>query len=176
MGKELEKVALSRGHEIVCIIDINNQDDFESEAFRSADVAIEFTNPMAFAIQIFKNAFGQSDGGSAWCIEFVNMVRFTHSHVVCRKLVHNLCQVFVDGGENGYSQAEIRRPEQGLSLFLAKFFYLVTMLGHPSGAALNQFYTGFEGSDIVTVGYHRKKLCVFLRFPPKEYHLSLTLH
>ena len=45
MGKELEKVALSRGHEIVCIIDINNQEDFESEAFKSADVAIEFTNP-----------------------------------------------------------------------------------------------------------------------------------
>lgn len=31
MGKEIEKVALSRGHEIVSIIDINNQDDFESE-------------------------------------------------------------------------------------------------------------------------------------------------
>ena len=46
MGKEIEKVARSRGHEIVCIIDINNQDDFESEAFKSADVAIEFTNPM----------------------------------------------------------------------------------------------------------------------------------
>lgn len=46
MGKEIEKVALSRGHEIVCIIDVNNQDDFASEAFRSADVAIEFTNPM----------------------------------------------------------------------------------------------------------------------------------
>lgn len=45
MGKELEKLALSRGHEIVCIIDIDNQEDFESEAFRSADVAIEFTNP-----------------------------------------------------------------------------------------------------------------------------------
>lgn len=45
MGKELEKVALSRGHQIVCIIDVDNQDDFESEAFRSADVAIEFTNP-----------------------------------------------------------------------------------------------------------------------------------
>lgn len=36
MGKELEKVALSRGHQIVCIIDVDNQDDFESEAFRSA--------------------------------------------------------------------------------------------------------------------------------------------
>lgn len=35
MGKEIEKVARSRGHEIVCIIDINNQDDFESEAFKS---------------------------------------------------------------------------------------------------------------------------------------------
>ena len=46
MGKEIEKVARSRGHEIVCIIDINNQDDFESEAFKSTDVAIEFTNPM----------------------------------------------------------------------------------------------------------------------------------
>ena len=33
MGKEIEKVALSRGHEIVSIIDINNQDDFESEAY-----------------------------------------------------------------------------------------------------------------------------------------------
>ena len=27
MGKELEKVALSRGHQIVCIIDVDNQDD-----------------------------------------------------------------------------------------------------------------------------------------------------
>ena len=46
MGKEIERIALNRGHEIVCIIDLNNQQDFESEAFRSADVAIEFTNPM----------------------------------------------------------------------------------------------------------------------------------
>ena len=47
MGKEIEKIALNRGHEIVSIIDINNQEDFESDAFKSADVAIEFTNPMA---------------------------------------------------------------------------------------------------------------------------------
>ena len=46
MGKMIEQIALQRGHEIVCIIDIDNQDDFASEAFRSADVAIEFTNPM----------------------------------------------------------------------------------------------------------------------------------
>ena len=35
MGKEIEKIALSRGHEIVSIIDINNQEDFESDAFKS---------------------------------------------------------------------------------------------------------------------------------------------
>ncbi len=47
MGKEIERIALGRGHEIVCIIDIDNPDDFRSEAFRSADVAIEFTNAKA---------------------------------------------------------------------------------------------------------------------------------
>lgn len=45
MGKMIEKIAISRGHEIVSIIDIDNLQDFESEAFASADVAIEFTNP-----------------------------------------------------------------------------------------------------------------------------------
>lgn len=45
MGREIEQIAQKRGHEIVSIIDIDNQADFESEAFRSADVAIEFTVP-----------------------------------------------------------------------------------------------------------------------------------
>lgn len=47
MGHMIENIARQRGHEIVCIIDINNMDDIESDAFRSADVAIEFTNPTA---------------------------------------------------------------------------------------------------------------------------------
>ncbi len=33
MGKIIEKVALSRGHGVVCRIDIDNQNDFESDAF-----------------------------------------------------------------------------------------------------------------------------------------------
>ena len=45
MGHIIESIALERGHEIVCIIDQNNLCDFESEAFASADVAIEFTTP-----------------------------------------------------------------------------------------------------------------------------------
>ena len=45
MGKTIEQIARQRGHQIVSIIDINNTADFDSEAFRSADVAIEFTTP-----------------------------------------------------------------------------------------------------------------------------------
>jgi len=56
MGKEIEKIALSRGHQIVSIIDLNNQDDFTSEAFKSADVAIEFTAPTV-AYNNYINAF-----------------------------------------------------------------------------------------------------------------------
>ena len=45
MGRMIEQIALQRGHEIVSIIDIDNQEEFQSEAFRSAEVAIEFTTP-----------------------------------------------------------------------------------------------------------------------------------
>lgn len=45
MGKTIERIAKNRGHEIVCIIDADNSNDFQSAAFASADVAIEFTAP-----------------------------------------------------------------------------------------------------------------------------------
>lgn len=45
MGHIIEQIAIERGHEVVCIIDQDNIDDFESDAFASADVAIEFTTP-----------------------------------------------------------------------------------------------------------------------------------
>lgn len=45
MGHMIEAIARNRGHEIVSIIDIDNLADFDSDAFRSAEVAIEFTAP-----------------------------------------------------------------------------------------------------------------------------------
>jgi 4-hydroxy-tetrahydrodipicolinate reductase len=45
MGKIIEQIALQRKHQIVAIVDVNNPQDFNSEAFASADVAIEFTAP-----------------------------------------------------------------------------------------------------------------------------------
>ena len=56
MGKIIERIALERGHEIVSVIDIDNREDFQSEAFRSADVAIEFTTPH-IALQNYDEAF-----------------------------------------------------------------------------------------------------------------------
>lgn len=45
MGRMIEGIALERGHNVVCRIDKDNLGDFDSAAFREADVAIEFTAP-----------------------------------------------------------------------------------------------------------------------------------
>ena len=72
MGKEIERIALSRGHQIVSIIDLNNQDDFTSEAFKSADVAIEFTAPtVAYNnyIKAFNAGVKVVSGSTGWMDE-----------------------------------------------------------------------------------------------------------
>jgi len=45
MGKEVEAVAQSKGHQVVLRIDRDNIKDFDSEIFNHSDVAIEFTTP-----------------------------------------------------------------------------------------------------------------------------------
>ncbi len=54
MGHMIEQIALLRGHEIVCTIDAGDEAKFESEAFRSADVAIEFTTPQTAEANVRK--------------------------------------------------------------------------------------------------------------------------
>ena len=56
MGHEIEKIAIARGHTIVSIIDVNNVADFDSPAFKSADVAIEFSTPES-AINNYRKCF-----------------------------------------------------------------------------------------------------------------------
>ena len=69
MGHMIEEVALSRGHEIVCRIEptptlpegkeiYSPEVGFQSEGFRSADVAIEFTTP-ATAEENIRKAWAQ---------------------------------------------------------------------------------------------------------------------
>lgn len=54
MGKMIEGIAQSRGHEITCRIDVDNQLEFESESFRGSDVAIEFTTPATAELNVRK--------------------------------------------------------------------------------------------------------------------------
>ena len=78
MGKMIEQIAISRGHEIVSIIDIDNQEEFDSPAFASADVAIEFTSPTA-AYGNYLKAFAKDvkvvSGSTGWMAEHGEEVR-----------------------------------------------------------------------------------------------------
>jgi 4-hydroxy-tetrahydrodipicolinate reductase len=96
MGRMIEEIALSRGHQIVCKIDVDNQADFDSDAFRSADVAIEFTNP--------SSAFGN----------------------ICRAFEQGVKVVSGSTGWREQHDAEIRQfcTEQGKTLFWASNFSL----------------------------------------------------
>ena len=78
MGRMIEEIALSRGHEIVSIIDVDNLQDFDSDAFRSADVAIEFTAPQV-AYDNYLRAFAQGvkvvSGSTGWLKDHGDDVR-----------------------------------------------------------------------------------------------------
>jgi 4-hydroxy-tetrahydrodipicolinate reductase len=54
MGKEIEKIALSRKHEIVLKIDIDNQQDLNTTNLNKADVAIDFSVPTSAYDNIMK--------------------------------------------------------------------------------------------------------------------------
>jgi len=78
MGKMIEQIAISRGHEIVSVIDIDNQEEFESDAFRSADVAIEFTAPtVAYGnyLKAWKAGVKVVSGSTGWLKEHGEDVR-----------------------------------------------------------------------------------------------------
>ena len=69
MGRMIEQIALERGHEIVCKIDADNQEEFDSPAFATTDVAIEFTTPTA-AYGNYLKAFAHNvkvvSGSTGW--------------------------------------------------------------------------------------------------------------
>ena len=95
MGKAIERFALARGHEVVARIDIDNPQDFDSDAFRSADVAIEFTTPLTAAANCRKaleRGVRVVSGSTGWaaampelkygCSEaYVDYVKDSHGHI-----------------------------------------------------------------------------------------------
>ncbi len=54
MGKEIEQIALSRGHKISLIVDINNAATYTIDELKKADAAIEFSTPESAINNIYK--------------------------------------------------------------------------------------------------------------------------
>lgn len=130
MGHEIERIARSRGHEIVAIIDRDNHDDFDSEGFASADVAIEFTAP-AVAYDNIKEAFARG----------VKVVSGTTGWIADReKEVKELCQ-------NGATLFWASNFSLGVAIFSAVNKYLASIMNR------------FENYDVsMTEVHHIHKL------------------
>lgn len=78
MGHAIERHAVARGHEIVARIDRHNPEEWDSEALKGADVAIEFSTP-ATAVDNILRALGLGlpvvSGTTAWTAEMPRVRR-----------------------------------------------------------------------------------------------------
>ncbi len=54
MGKEIEQIALSRGHKIVLKVDVDNATSYTIDELKKADAAIEFSTPETAINNIYK--------------------------------------------------------------------------------------------------------------------------
>lgn len=133
MGKMIEQVALSRGHEIVSIIDVNNRADFDSEAFASADVAIEFTTPQSAYDNIcraFEKNVKVVSGSTGWQKE--------HGEEV-KRMCSSCRQADPAGGKDG---------EGGHTLFWASNFSVGVAIFSAVNRYLAKLMNGFGDYDV----------------------------
>lgn len=139
MGKMIEKIARDRGHEIVSIIDINNQSDFESKAFASADVAIEFTAPhVAYSnyLKAWKAGVKVVSGSTGWFKEHGDDVRtacekegktlFWASNFSVGVAIFSAVNKFLAKIMNAFPQYDVEETET----------HHVHKLDHPSGTGI----------------------------------------
>ncbi len=139
MGRMIEQIALERGHDIVCRIDIDNPQDFESEAFRSADVAIEFTAPTV-AYGNVQKAFAAGvkvvSGSTGWFAQHEAEVRrqceaegrtlFWASNFSVGVAIFGAVNRYLARIMNGFPQYDVEMEET----------HHVHKLDHPSGTAI----------------------------------------
>lgn len=140
MGKMIEQIAKDRGHEIVCVIEIDNQQDFDSEAFKSADVAIEFTSPTA-AFGNYQKAFRHNvkvvSGSTGWmkdhgdevrqmCSEKGGQTLFWASNFSIGVAIFSAVNRYLAKIMNGFTQYDVRMEET----------HHIHKLDAPSGTAI----------------------------------------
>lgn len=79
MGREIEQIALSRGHEVKLKIDINNSEELNIQNLKDIDVAIEFTIPKS-AISNYKTCFDAGvpvvSGTTGWLNQWDEIVNY----------------------------------------------------------------------------------------------------
>ena len=140
MGRMIEQIAKDRGHEIVSIIDVDNQQNFDSEAFKSADVAIEFTNPTAAYgnyLKAFKNNVKVVSGSTGWmkdhgddvrqmCSEEGGQTLFWASNFSIGVAIFSAVNRYLAKIMNGFTQYDVRMEET----------HHIHKLDAPSGTAI----------------------------------------
>ena len=140
MGRMIEQIAKDRGHEIVCVIDVDNQQDFDSEAFKSADVAIEFTNPTAAYgnyLKAFRHNVKVVSGSTGWMKEHGDDVRrmcsaeggqtlFWASNFSVGMAIFSAVNRYLAKIMNGFPQYDVRMEET----------HHIHKLDAPSGTAI----------------------------------------
>jgi 4-hydroxy-tetrahydrodipicolinate reductase len=153
MGREIEKIALERNHEIILKIDVDNQREATVENIKKADVAIDFSTPgSAFAniLKCFDAGIPVVCGTTGWIDKIDEITE------LCRK--EN--QTFFYASNFSL----------GVNLFFALNKYLATMMNNhqtydvtikeihhihkldaPSGTAISL------ANDIITAVNHKKK-------------------
>lgn len=161
MGKMIEEIALSRGHEIVSIIDVNNQEEFESERFASADVAIEFTAPqVAYAnyMKCWAKGVKVVSGSTGWLKEHGDDVRsacendgktlFWASNFSVGVAIFSAVNKYLAKIMNGFPQYDVKMEET----------HHIHKLDHPSGTGITlaeQIVERLDRKDNWTMGYLR---------------------
>lgn len=158
MGKMIEKIAIGRGHEIVSIIDVDNQQDFDSKEFASADVAIEFTSPQAAYgnyLRAFSHGVKVVSGSTGWMKDHGDDVRhmcteggqtlfwasnFSVGVAIFSAVNRYLARIMNDFGQYDVSMEEVHH---------------VHKLDHPSGTAITlaeQITAELDRKNAWTVG------------------------
>lgn len=124
MGRMIEEIALKRGHQVTCRIDIDNQEDFESKEFLESDIAIEFTTPATAPGNIdrcFRAGVPVVCGSTGWVKESVDIdgVRINLLDVM-----RGRC----DAGEGTLLWAS--NFSLGVNIFMALSRYLTSIMNH----------------------------------------------
>lgn len=105
--------------------------------------------PTLFTVEILYNLLGQSNSSTGGRIQLVDVMGLYQINIVLAETIHDLCQIGVDGSEDGNAHTEVAGPEQGLALLGTCLANLLTVILHPAGTAADYLYASLPGLLVV---------------------------